>query len=60
MEVGPGSVDCQVLLLDTVNAEDGLVHGQSLQDVHRSSYLATLEVHRSVEPSHDLDVVAGG
>ena len=49
-----------MLLLHEVYPEDGLVPGQSPEDVHRSPDLSSLEVHGAVEPPHDLDVVAAG
>ena len=49
-----------MLLLDEVNALDGLLPGQSVQDIHWPSYLPSLEIHLAVESPHDLDVVAGG
>ena len=51
----PGLV--AVLLLDKVDAEDGVVPGQSSQYIHRSSDLSSLGVHRAEEPPYDLDIV---
>jgi len=43
-----------VLLLDEVDAEDGLVPGQPSEDIHWSSDLSALEVHVAIESSDDL------
>ena len=58
MEVGSGGVDHEVLLLYKFNAQDGLVPGQSPEDIHTTPDLPSLEVQGAIEPSDDLDVVA--
>ena len=50
-----GSIDCQVLLLDEVDSEDGFVPGQSSEYIHRPPDLPPLEVQVAVESSYDLD-----
>ena len=58
--MGSGGVDREVLFLDEIYPEDGLVPGQSSEDVHRSSDFPSLEVHGAVQPPHDLNVAAAG
>ena len=57
-EVRSRGIDGQVLLLDEVDPEDGLVPGQSPEHIHGSSDLSALEVQITIESSDDLDWVS--
>ena len=56
----PGCVYGQVLLLDEVDSEDGLVPGQSSEYIHWPPDLPPLKVQVAIEPSYDLDLVSAG